>query len=270
MKGGPLALALLSLVMAAAVGLFSMRGDRRDPSKIQIGAPDDSGGLIIHYILHERGFGAAEVVKGFEAFTIKDCCTSASEWALGTERLDLAVVCPDAAQRLVEKDSRFEIAGPVLFNSDVLVIRPGGKPAKVGIAHRRPYQESLVKKRFPGGCEIVPMLPAGLPYAFERGIVDGVVVDILKAFGIPGERISSSVSGADLVAYVLVARKDFMSSPLCRRFMESYERAVAELGDTGVLARAVEEYREIRWTDREVEEWRALKVRFALPLKAGA
>jgi len=272
MKGGLFAFVFLSLVMAAAIGLFSARSDRRDPSKILIGAPDDSGGLIIHYVLHgrEEGFEAAEVIKGFEAFTIKDCCTSTSEWALGADRLDLAVVCPDAAQRLVEKDPRFEITGPALFNSDVLMIRPGGHPAKVGIAHKRHYQERLVKERFSGGCKAVPMLPAGLPYAFERGIVDGVVIDVLKAFAMPGERISSSANGADLVTYVFVARKEFTSSLLYRRFMESYERAVAELGEPGTLARAIEGYKEIRWTDREVEEWRALRVRFVFPLKPGA
>jgi hypothetical protein len=52
--------------------------------------------------------------------------------------------------------------------------------------------------------------------------------------------------------------------------MESYGRAVVELSDTGTLARAVKGYKEIRWTDREVEEWKALKVRFVFPLKAGA
>lgn len=270
MKGGVLAFAAISVVMAAAVGVFSIGSDRhRDPSRIQIGAPDDSGGLIIHYILHGRGFEAAEVIREFEAYTIKDCCASTSEWALSTAMLDMAVMCPDAAQRLVEKDARFVIPGPVLINSDILVIRSGINPRRVGIAQKRPYQERLVKERFPGGCEIVPMLPAGLPFAFERGVVDGVVIDALKAFAMQGERSSSPGQGMDVVTYVLVARKEFMSTLLYRQFMESYEQAVEELADTGVLARAVEAYKEIRWTDREVEEWKALRVKFVLPLKAG-
>lgn len=270
MKGGVLAVAAISLLMAAAVGVFSIGNDRqRDPSRIQIGAPDDSGGLIIHYILHGRGFEAAEVVGGFEAYTIKDCCTSTSEWALSTAMLDMAVMCPDAAQRLVEKDPRFVITGPVLLNSDVLVIRPGVDPRKIGIAHKRPYQERLVKEKFRDGCEIVPMLPAGLPFAFGRGVLDGVVIDILKAFAIQGERFSSPVNETDVVTYVLVARKEFTSTLLYRRFMESYEQAVAELADMGTLARAVEAYKEVRWTDREVAEWKALKVKFVLPLKTG-
>lgn len=270
MKGGFFALGLVSLVMAAAVGLFSAGSDRRDPAKIQIGAPDDTGGLIIHYILNGKGFGAAEVVNNIESYSLKDCCASTSEWALSTDRLDMAVMCPDAAQRLVERDPRFEIAGPALLNSDVLVIRPGSHPAKIGIAHKRPYQEQIVKEKFPGGCDTVPMLPAGLPFAFERGVVDGVVIDVLKAFTLAGERIGSSEGGADLVTYVIVARKELASSTPYRAFMSAYERAVEELGDTRALARALEDYKEIRWTNREMEEWKALRVRFVLPRKSGA
>jgi ABC-type polar amino acid transport system ATPase subunit len=113
------------------------------------------------------------------------------------------------------------------------------------------------------------MEPLAMLFAFERGIVDGVVIDVLKAFAMAGERISSSGNGTDLVTYVLVARNEFTSSVLYRRFMESYERAVAELADTGALARAVEKFKEIRWTDRAVEEWKALKVRFVFTPKTG-
>ena len=269
MKRRFFALVLLSLLMAAAIGMLSMQSDKRDPAKIQIGAPDDSGGLIIHYILHAKGFEAAEVVKDFEVFTMKDCCAVTSEWALSGDRLDMAVMCPDAAQRLVEKDPRFEITGPALLNSDVLVIRPGSNPAKIGVAHKRQYQERFVKERFSGACTTVPMLPAGLPFAFERGTVDGVVIDVFKAFAIPGERISSSGNGTELVTYVLVARRELTSRFLYRQFMERYKQAVAELDDTATLARAVEGYKEVRWTDREVAEWKALMVKFVFPLKAG-
>lgn len=269
MKGGVVGLALLSLVMATAVGLLSMRSERRDPSKIRIGVPDGSGGLIIHRLMHGGDLARGEVVSDLDAYTMRDCCAGTSEWALGAEMLDVVLMCPDAARRLAEKDTRFEIVGPAVLNSDVLVIRPGAGPGRIGIAHKRRYQERLVKERFPGGCATVPMLPSSLPYAYERGIVDGVVVDVLRAFAISGERIPLSANGADLVTLVLVASKDFMASSRYRQFMELYERAVAELGDTGTLVRALEGYREIRWTDREVKEWRALRVRFVFPPDTG-
>ncbi|MHC1727045.1 MAG: ABC transporter substrate-binding (seleno)protein SaoB [Syntrophobacteraceae bacterium] len=269
MKGGVAAFALLSLVMGAAVGLLSIRSGKPDPSKIRIGAPDDSGGLILHYIRYVGGFEAAEVVEAFQTYTLKDCCAGASEWALSADMLDMAIMCPDAAKRLIEKDARYKITGPVLLNSDVLVIRSWTKPPRIGIAHKRQYQEKLVKERFPGGCTTVPMLPAGLPHALERGGVDGVVLDILKASAVSGERLPCTVNGADLVTYILVIRKDFRKSLLYGQFMKSFEQAAADLGDTETLARAVERYKRIRWTDREMEEWKALRVRFVSPLKAG-
>ncbi|ABK19613.1 ABC transporter substrate-binding (seleno)protein SaoB [Syntrophobacter fumaroxidans] len=270
MKGGVFAFALLSFVMAAVVGLFSMESEERTPSGIRIGAPDDSAGLVIHCIVGGSGFEAGKIASDYDPYVMKDCCAGTSEWAFGTNRLDVALMCPDAARRLVEKSSMFEIAGPAVLNSDVLVIRPGAVPKRIGIAHRRFYQERLVTEWFTSGCSVVPMLPASLPFAFERGVVDAVVVDVLKAFALSGERISVRRSGADVVTYVLVARKDFTASPVHRQFMERYERVVRELGDAENLARALEGYKAVRWTDREVEEWKRLNVRFVFPPKAGA
>ncbi len=268
-RGGMFAFALLSLVFAAAVGLLSVGSGKPAPSKIRIGAPDDTGGLIVHHILRGSGFDAAEAVEAFHAFTMKDCCAATSEWALGADSLDMAVMCPDAAQRLTDKDTRYEITGPVLLNSDVLVIRSRTKPARIGIAHKRQYQEEIVRERFSGACATVSMLPAGLPHALERGAVDGVVLDVLKAFAVAGERLPCASNGNDLVTYVLVTRKDFTTNPYYHRFIESYERAVAELDDVETLARAVGRYKGIEWTKREAEEWKALRVKFVSLLKDG-
>lgn len=269
MKGGVVGLAFLSLLMAAGVGFLASPGENRDPSKITIGAPDDSGGLVIHYILHRGGFGAAEIVSSFATYTMKDCCTSTSELALSTGELDMAVLCPDAAEKLVEKDPRFTIVGPVVLNSDIPVIRPGSHPRRIGVAQRRHFQERLVKERFSPECAAVPILPAGLPYALERGAVDGVVVDILKGLTLSGTRVFPEDS-PDRATYVLVARKKLTSSLLYRQFMDSYKQAVEELSDPRNLARAVEGYKGIRWTNREIEEWKAFKVRFTFPPKAEA
>ena len=53
------------------------------------------------------------------------------------------------------------------------------------------------------------MLPASLPYAYERGIVDGVVVDFLKGSSLAGERIPLAGSEGDQATYVLVVRKEW-------------------------------------------------------------
>jgi hypothetical protein len=270
MKGGIPGIIALALFMAVMVGWCSIRFERRDRPAFRIGAPDDSGGLIVHCIMKDMGFPDAEVSDGgVQAYTMKDCCSNTTEWAFGSDLLDVAVMCPDSAERLIEKDSRFEIIGPGVLNSDVLVVRPGGLPRKIGISRKRGRQAEMVRRILGDGCDTVQMLPASLPFAFDRGVVDGVVVDILKALRLGGERIAASKDGADLVTYVVVAQRKFTSTELYARFMKSYERAVSELNEPGTLARALKEWRGIQWTNREEAEWKRMKVKYVYPPERG-
>ena len=132
---------------------------KRDPSRSVIGIPDDTGGLIVHHLLRQQGLPFEASVAPFEAYAVKDCCASTAEWALSGNLLDLAVICPDAAERLVQKDSRFRIVGPCLFNSEVLVLRPGSEPKRLGIAQRRDRQRELLKPFCSASCAAATHAP---------------------------------------------------------------------------------------------------------------
>jgi hypothetical protein len=269
MTRSPAAFVLLVLIMAGAVALVATRPGKRDPSKSVIAIPDDTGGLIVHHLLRrQQGLPFDARAVPFEACTVKDCCASTAEWALSGDLLDLAVICPDAAERLVQKDSRFRIVGPYLFNSEVLVLRSGTEPQRLGVAQRRDRQRDLVRAVCPAGCELQPMLPASLPYAYERGIVDGVVVDFLKAASLAGERIPPTGIEGDQATYVLVVRKEWEVSDRYRLFLEALQRAVTELEEPETLIGAVAAFRGISWTSRETDEWKRLKIRYAVPGKA--
>ena len=257
------------LSMAALVGLLSSWFSGGAPARIRIGAPDDSGGLLLHYILHEKRYAKAELRHTFEAYPLKDCCTSTSEWAFSANQLDLAVMCPDAANRLIGKDSRFTIVGPCVVNSDVLVMKPGAAPRRIGVTQKRDYQERLVENRFGPGCAAVPMLTAALPYALERNFVDGVVVDILKGLAMVGGKAPASSGEKDMTTYVLVVKRGFNTTDLYREFMETLAGAAAELNDIRALIPEVEAYKGMQWTNRETEAWRTSKVRFVSPRKPG-
>lgn len=259
------AFAVLVLIMAAAVALVGSPSEQRDPSKSVIGIPDDTGGLIIHYLLRQQGLPFEASVAPFEAYAVKDCCASTAEWALSGDLLDLAVICPDAAERLVQKDSRFRIVGPCLFNSEVLVLRPEREPKRLGVAQRRDRQINLLKAFCGESCAVQPMLPASLPYAYERGIVDGVVVDFLKGSSLSGERIPLVGSEGDQATYVLVVRKGWEPSPRYRQFLELLRRAVTDLERPEALIGAVAAFKGVSWTSRETEEWKRLKIRYAVP-----
>jgi hypothetical protein len=259
------AFAALVLIMATAIAMLASPLGKRDSSRSVIGIPDDTGGLIVHHMLLQEGLPFEARLDLFEAYAVKDCCSSTAEWALSGNLLDLAVICPDAAERLLKKDSRFRIVGPCLYNSEVLVVRPGSELKRLGIAHRRDRQQELLGSFCGAGCSVQPMLSASLPYAFERGIVDGIVVDFLKGSTLFGERISLAESKGEQTTYVMVVRKEWEPSLHYRRFLELFRQAVRDLKNPEVLIAAVAAFKERAWTYRETDEWRRLKIRYAVP-----
>lgn len=265
MNTGLVAFVVLVLVMAAAVTMVATLMDRGDPSRSVIGIPDDTGGLIIHHLLRQQGLPFEASLAPFEGFTVKDCCSSSSEWALSGSLLDLAVICPDAAERLVWKDSRFRVVGPCVFNSEVLVLRPGREPKRVGVAKRRDRQVEFLKPVLGDGFMPQPMLPVSLPYAYERGIVDGVVVDFIKGSPLPGERIPLAGESGDQATYVLVVRQDRVPLPRLQVFLELLTRAVTDLEEPEALIGAVAAFKGVSWTSRDTDEWKRLKIRYAVP-----
>jgi len=259
----------LVLIMAAAVSMVVSPASRQGSSRGVIGIPDDTGGLIVHHLLQQQGLPFEANVAPFEAYAVKDCCASMAQWALSGSLLDLAVICPDAAERLLQKDSRFRIVGPFLFNSEVLVLRPGSEPKRLGIAQRRNRLFELLRPLCSAGCAPQPMLPASLPYAYERGMVDGIVVDFLKGSALAGERIPLAGRAGDQATYVLVVRKEWESSDRYRQFQELLGQAVTDLERPEVLIEAVAAFNGMSWTSRETDEWKRLKIRFAAPKETG-
>lgn len=251
----------VALVIAAAAITAAITQDK-NTGKLCIGAPDDSGGMIIHYLINQKGLKYAKVQSTFDIYPIKDCCTSTSQWAMSTDLLDLAVMCPDAARGLLEKDSRFEILGAFLVNSDIIVLKPGQSPQKIGVTQNRLYQEQIIKERLGPGSSAVPMLSVALPYALEKGAVDGVVVDVLKGLRLEGRKYTTRTDEGDRVTYVLVARKSFIASPGFQQFIKLFNEAAGELNRQDVLLEEIKSYKKMNITWEEVKKWSQLGIRF--------
>jgi len=261
--------AVFVLLLAAACSAFPQREEHG--GKVKIGAPDDTGGMIIHYLVNEKGYGGAEVRNNFELYPVKDCCSSTSQWALSTNQYDLAVMCPDAAESLLEKDGRFEVVGPCLINSDIVVIRPGLTPQKVGIARNRNHQAQIVAELFGHDCATAPVLPAAIPFAYEKNAVDGVVVDALKGFSMTGDKLSPAAGSGSHVTYVLVVNKSFKEDPRYQEFLHLFQESVEDLNSPDVLMEEIRKYKDIDFTREEVELWIRLGIRhvFAIPATCG-
>lgn len=258
MKKVLVALAVAVLLFLAG-SVFPQREE--DNGKVKIGAPDDTGGMIIHYLVHVKGYQDAETQGEFELYPVKDCCAGTSQWALSSDLLDLAVMCPDAAVSLLEKDDRFEIVGPCLLNSDIVVVRPGLVPQKIGVSQNRSHQEQIAAGVFGPDVATAPMLPLSIPYAYEKKAVDGVVVDALRGFTMSGDKIAAPAGPAGHITYVLVVSKSFKEDPRYSEFVRLFQVAVEELNDPDVLIEEIRKYKNIDLTREEVEQWNRLGIR---------
>lgn len=254
-------------LVALAIVLRLLPSKEAISNKIKIGAPHGAGGLIVHQLVNKKKCDDAGIRRKLEFYSMGDCCCSSkSEWALSTDLLDLAIMCPDAARELLRKDKRYEIVGPCLANSDILVVKSDKEPRKIGITQGRDYQKDIAKNTYGGSVEISPMLSASLPYAYEAHLVDGVVIDALKGLFLDGRRFSSASNQSDQITYVLVARKSFQTDSRYEEFLRLFEKSAKELNNLDILAAAVCEYQEREFTRREAEEWNQLKIKFVFTI----
>lgn len=228
---------------------------------IRIAAPDDFGGLLSHYLMQEKKLLCITMTT--ELFPLMDCCSTTAEWAMSSNRVDVAWLCPDAASTLIEKDKRFEILGPALINSQILVIRQDNTPRRIAYSHKRAYQKALIRHRFGPYCEAIPVMPAALPYLYEKGNVDGVIIDVLKGLVLKGNYLPLSGNGAEVTTYVLVIRKAFRKSALFLRVIEMLKAGAGELNDIAVATKLLGKEKGL--TPQQVRQILSLGVRFAPP-----
>lgn len=159
-------------------------------------------------------------------------------------------MCPSAAESLIEKDSRFKIVSPLILNSDIFVIKKGvqiNNVKKIGISTNRDYQSKMVKDKFGENCDVIPMLGSSLPYAMEKGIVDGLLIDYVKAEQIEGEKYPSYL-GTDNVNYVLVTSTKFEKDLRYKEFLEALEVSIEN------------------FNKEEVEAWNKFKIKLILTI----
>jgi hypothetical protein len=255
----------LAVILLAFI--LTLAGNRRDDAISQVGITDGAAGLIASYVLQEKmGSHAIHTVR-FESYTLYDCCAGAAQYALGSGHLDIAILCPDAAQALVAKDRRFEIAGPVMVNSDIFITRKGADlhAPDIAVSQKRAYQRQMVARHFGGHSIAMPMLHTAVPFAYARGMVQGAVVDIIKAFSLDGELTAATDQGRDICTSVLVNKKSLKDSKHYQHFLAQYTQAVREMEDQKNLLRLLQTYVSAQITSGDVETWKKMNVHFTDP-----
>lgn len=254
---------LLLLLLMGEIFLFAGCGKEEREGYLSIGMPDGAGSIIVEYLAKEKvDFLKSEME--FALYPIKDCCSSTSTWALSSREVDMAIICPDAAEELVKKDARYVVYGPVLANSDVFLIRKNVEIKSIGYTQNRWYQKKLIEQKFKG-ARPVPMLSASLPYALEKKAVDGIIVDISNCFEFSGDLVPVYTKGQDVVTYVLVVNREVVNRPSFKRLMQAWKEAAAELNDNRTLKNFWSQQNGEKYTAEEMKVWKRAGIKFLIP-----
>ena len=223
-------------------------------------SPDNTGGLPIQWMLRDDAKTRARAsFLPDEIIPTADCCSAAAQWTMSGGQVDIAVMCPDAAASLLEKDPRYALLGTIVVNSDILVTRQENDSRKVGVMQGRRYQADILSSRF-DSSDIVTLFSSGIGYALEKKFLLGGVIDALTAWRLPGAK--EPLSSRDVATYVLVLSKTFASSSEFSGFVARFNESVEELSTPDGLRNAVLLCKGLRWNQEDVEQWIRLRIKF--------
>lgn len=232
----------------------------KDP--VLIGAGSDSAGLILHTSFSRSSLFAVYETLPFDFYSVMDCCSSTSQWTLSdnSNSVNIMAMCPDSAAEFIQKDDRFSIVGPLVYNADVLVTNTGEQSPKViGYMQGKERQKRILEKNYGAQVTMQPMLFYALPYALEKGRIDGAVLDIMTAVQL-NYPISPLID--EEPSYVLVASKEFINSEEYKDFIRQYNATVENLKTSGELQGSLESFLNKTELDEEVKKWEQIPIQY--------
>lgn len=164
----------------------------------------------------------------------------------------MAIVCKDAAKKYIDTSPDFEVIGPVIMNSDI-VLESDREIKSVGITSKKNYHRDFVHELYGEDVEVVELMPQSLPYVYETARVDAIVTDISKyTSNIKGK--VKSPSQEDYVTNVLIARSDFIGTKEYKDFVEKYNKIVNELNSEDLPTDYID--KKTNLDERSYEYWK--------------
>ena len=251
-------LTTLSIILIFSVTLFL--NNRNKKNEINIAASDDSSGLLVDYLMNRKTNLNLNIKKELKSHKVVDCCSNTLSMGLSSKDLDIALVCPYSANVLVNKDKSFEILGPCILNSNTFLLN--SKEIKsVGISDGRDYEKAEVYKKFGENIKIIPMINTSLPYSLEKGNVQGILIDAIKGLLLKNKNYEV-VSLENKPTYVLVVSKKFKEDKRYKLFLKQFNESLKELNNPNVLNNAINTFKHIDLSRKELEIWKKLKIKF--------
>lgn len=236
-------------------------------NKITIACGNDASGMLFDYIINSKNSNLE--FSNFDYIQFLDCCGSQAEFAFISGKVDMAVLCPDAAFQLLSIDTNYYIVDSIVNGSNVLVYYDENydkniEPKNIGYMNKRLLQEELLKEKY-SNSNYYPMLATALPYALEKKTVDAIFIDIILALKTRNTRFKKI--DTEKSDYYLVVSKKLKDSVILNDFIKVYNEAVDDIGNDTILSNMLISYLDISNSEGEMNIWKTMGVKF-LKIKA--
>lgn len=186
---------------------------------------DLAGRLVAHAA---RTAGAESVsMREISFLQLSDCCGTQAEFALARGQFNMAVLCPDAAEKFLASGVPYRIFGGLIRNGNVLVSHGGKPPRTIGYMNGRNLQKEAVLATLGPMTEFHPITAPALPYALESGAVEAVVLDAGDAIRLSHYRTTPLPYSAP--TSVLLVREDLMGSKELKNFVKYYNKMIGDI-----------------------------------------
>ena len=117
------------------------------------------------------------------------------------------------------------IYGEAIVNGDFIVKRADRELERVAFTGGKLEQLRMINENLPEDIWVTSLAASAIPYALERGEIDGAVLDVSKIKKLQGNYEMVPLQGR-YVTYVLVVRKDLLIKKEFKSFVENYNRVI--------------------------------------------
>lgn len=253
-----IAAALLTTVAVTTIYALS-QGQKNEQAVLKIACSRDAAGMFVMYVAE---LCQSEVLtrsnEDISFLQIGDCCGSSAEIALSTGDFNMAVICPNAAEPLLQNGNPYVVAGGIVKNSSILLSNKGVNINTVGYTSGREIQKQAVSQSFPD-VQYVPIMTTALPYALERGSVDAVVLDIKNV--VLSDSFSYTPLPFDKPESILIVKKELIGTKEYKAFVAAYNNTVNEY-NSNMLKEMLVDSGEAENTEEYLALWKEMKVQF--------
>lgn len=166
----------------------------------------------------------------------------------------MAVVCKEAAEDFMTADPDFEIVGPVVMNSDIIVETEDREVKIVGITNNKDFHIDFAKDLYGENIRIHEMKPNSLPYAYRNNQIDAMIIDINLYNEETMEGVVRHPTKGDYVSNVLIADSDFMKTQEFKDFIVEYNKTVEEINLEGLPMEYINEKTYLN--ERSMKYWK--------------